>query len=87
MLSDLGDNGAQELGDDGPVKKGDKVELTDEGKRVMPIRTYRKKGKTVTTMTTGVVVGYCREQAHIRILRDGTVYPEAYHKTFWKKVE
>jgi hypothetical protein len=68
-------------------EKGDKVELTEEGQRVTPGRPRRHLGKQIQTGNTGVVVGFCRDPQAIRVVRDGSASPEAYHIDFWKKIK
>lgn len=62
------------------LRKGDRVELTEEGLREgLQGRNQRR---------TGVVVGRSsKDHACIRVLRDGLKSVEVFHESFWRKLE
>ena len=62
---------------------GDRVSMTHEAKRQLGMRRHYSEDR----VTVGTVVGFCRGDALVRVLRDGYARRETYHLKFWEAVE
>ena len=61
------------------LKRGDRVQMNDGGKKTSPLAV--KRGKTTGTVTG--ITSRTGSKGHIYVLQDGNKRSQPWHYTFW----